>query len=149
MRGQAKPGDVVVDYDLLAGALSGPHSGDPHRHPEPVRTIAFRARTAAIREALLHVDTTDVYIIHSMPSADALARYTEHHAQLITIDPGRDVVMQRIAEQRPATARAVAARWYNQAGSMRQGTAGTPNPHPDAPTPHPLCTPPPRPSRSW
>lgn len=33
--GHAKPGDVVVDYDLLAGALSGPHQGAPHHHPDP------------------------------------------------------------------------------------------------------------------
>lgn len=149
VRGHAKAGDVVVDYDLLAGALSGPHQGDPHNHPEAVRKVAFRARTAAIREALRHVASTDVYIIHSMPKAEWLATYAEHHAQIVTVDPGRDVVMQRIAAERPATARAVATRWYNQAGKGNgRGTPppGTPTP---VPTPHPLCTPPARSSRTW
>src|SRR5690606_407861 len=44
VRAHAKPGDVVVDYDILAGALSGAPSGNPHDHPEPIRTVAFKAR---------------------------------------------------------------------------------------------------------
>jgi hypothetical protein len=148
VRGQAKPGDVVVDYDLLAGALSGPRQGDPHDHPQPVRTIAYKARTAAIREALRYVDAVDVYVIHAMPKPDWLATYAEHGAEIVTIDPGRDVVMQRIAEQRPATAKAVATRWYNNRGkgTTGQGRVATPQ---GAGTPHPPCTPPPRSSRSW
>lgn len=149
VRGHARPGDVVVDYDLLAGALSGPHQGDPHQHPEPIRTIAFRARTAAIREALRHVANVDVYIIHSMPKPDWMTTYAEHHAEIVTIDPGRDVVMERIAEQRPASARAVATRWYNnRARGNGRGAAPPPGPAP-MPTRHPQCTPPPRSSRSW
>lgn len=148
VRGRAKPGDVVVDYDLLAGALSGSHQGDPHSHPEPIRSIAYKARTAAIREALRHVSKADVYVIHSMPSAEWLATYAEHGAEIVVIDPGRDVVMQRIAQERPATAKGVATRWYNQAGQGTRGEArgGAPQ---GAGTPHPPCTPPPRSSRSW
>ncbi|MDX3110161.1 hypothetical protein PW035_55800, partial [Nonomuraea angiospora] len=135
---------MVVDYDLIAGALSGPHSGHPHDHPEPVRTIAFKARTAAIREALRHVADVDVYIIHSMPKPEWLVTYAEHGAQVITIDPGRDVVMQRIAAERPTTARAVATRWYNQTGTQgqgRQGRARTPQgAGPPHPPPHSLYT---------
>lgn len=149
VRGHAKPGDVVVDYDLLAGALSGPHQGDSHDHPEPIRSIAFRARTAAIREALRHVDTADVYIIHSMPKPDWLATYAEHNAQIVTVDPGRDVVLARIAAERPATARAVATRWYNQAGKGNRGHGRPPTPQGQATPSHPLHTPPARSSRTW
>jgi hypothetical protein len=146
VRGRAKPGDVVVDYDLLAGALSGPHRGDPHDHPEPVRTVAFKARTAAIREALRHVDKVDVYIIHSMPKPEWLETYRQHGAEIVVIDPGRDVVMARIAEERPASAKAVAGRWYSRGTRAGQGRA--PAPQGGGP-PHPLCTPPPRSSRRW
>ncbi|MCW2768191.1 MAG: hypothetical protein JWO11_4150, partial [Nocardioides sp.] len=145
VREHAKPGDVVVDYDLIAGALSAPGAdGTPHDHRGAVRDVAFRARSAAIREALRHIADIDVYIIHSLPPADALAKYAEHHAHLVTVDPGRDVVMQRIAEQRPRTARDVAARWYSQAGRGRQYGA-PPTPGRDTPpgTPHPMHTPPP------
>ncbi|MFI6732099.1 hypothetical protein ACIBI9_04130 [Nonomuraea sp. NPDC050451] len=141
---------MVVDYDLLAQALSGPHQGDPYHHPEPIRTIAFRARTAAIREALRHVHATDIYVIHSMPTPSWLATYAEHHAEIVTIDPGRDVVMARIAAERPASARAVATRWYNNRAAQGEGRQGTPAPRPQGPGPrHPQCTPPPRSSRSW
>ncbi|MGR6922569.1 AAA family ATPase [[Actinomadura] parvosata] len=150
VRAHAQPGDVVVDYDLLAGALSVPHSGTPHEHPEPVRTIAFRARTAAIREALRHVHTVDVYIIHSMPKPEWMTTYAEHGAEIVVIDPGRDVVMERIARERPASAKGVATRWYNRAApGTGQGGRGPAPQGGGAPTPHPPCTPPPRSSRSW
>lgn len=149
VRGQAKAGDVVVDYDLLAVALSGPHRGDPHGHAEPIRTIAFKARTAAIREALRHVADTDVYVIHSMPKPEWIATYQQHGAEIVVIDPGRDVVMARIEAERPATARGVATRWYNQAAEGA-GRQGSPVPHPLGAGPrHPLHTPPTRSSRSW
>lgn len=148
VRGHARPGDVVVDYDLLAAALSGPSSGNPWDHPEAVRQVAYRARTAAIREALRHTTSTDVYVIHSMPKPEWLATYAEHDAQVITIDPGRDVVMARIAAERPASARAVATRWYNQAGQGTRGQGRGRAPQAGAP-PHPLHTPPPTTSRQW
>lgn len=122
VREHAKPGDVVVDYDLIAGALSGPGSATTHDHRGALRLVTFRARSAAIREAMRHIDSVDVYVIHSMPPADALARYTEHNAQIVAIDPGRDIVMARIAEQRPTASRAVAERWYSQAGRGQRGT---------------------------
>ena len=148
VRGRAKPGDVVVDYDLLAGALSGPHQGDPHDHPEVIRQVAFRARTAAIREALRHIHKVDVYVIHSMPKPEWMTTYQQHGAEIVTIDPGRDVVMQRIAQERPATAKAVATRWYNSRGTGTGQGGQAPSPQ-GAGTPHPPCTPPPRSSRSW
>ncbi|HEX4818502.1 MAG TPA: AAA family ATPase [Nonomuraea sp.] len=150
VRGRAKPGDVVVDYDLLAGALSGPHQGDPHNHPEAVRQVAYRARTAAIREALRHTHDVDVYVIHSMPNPEWMATYQQHGAEIVVIDPGRDVVMQRIEQERPASAKAVATRWYNNRnkGTRGQGRGGGPQGGGALP-PHPPCTPPPRSSRSW
>jgi len=108
----ARPGDITIDFNRIAQALTIPGS-DPHDHPPHLRAITQQARYAAIRKALDHTHDCDVYVIHSLPPADALARYTAHGAQLITIDPGRDVVLQRIAQSRPATMRAVAERWYN------------------------------------
>jgi hypothetical protein len=111
---RARHGDVVIDLDALAAALTP--GGDGHRHPRPVLRCAQRARQAAIDEALRHCRDTDVYVIHTQPSARAMARYTEHGARVIVRDPGREVVEQRIAEQRHHTAQAVAARWYAEHG---------------------------------
>lgn len=139
----------MVDYDLLAGALSGPHQGDPHDHPHAVRQVAFRARTAAIREALRHSDKVNVYVIHSMPKPEWMATYQQHGAEVIVIDPGRDVVMQRIAEERPPSAKGVATRWYNSRGKRAGQEGRAPAPLGGAAPHHPLHAPPPRTSRSW
>lgn len=152
VREHAQPGDVVVDYDLLAVALSAPSNGTTHDHRGAVRSVAFRARSAAIREALRHAGEVDVYVIHSLPPADALAKYAEHQARLVTVDPGEEVVMARIAEQRPATARAVARRWYSQAAKRPVGAGRVPgrSPAPQQGSTHdPACTPSPRMSRAW
>lgn len=121
VRARAEPGDIVIDYDLMAHALTAP-GADPHDHPKPLRHVTSRARAAAITEALKHTDVVDVYVIHSLPSAEARQRYAEHDAKIIIVDPGRDVVMNRITEQRPARIRSVAERWYSQADYAEQPT---------------------------
>ncbi|MBC6464268.1 hypothetical protein [Actinomadura alba] len=108
----ARPGDVIVDYDRIANALTC-GDADSHRHPEPVQRVAHRARTAAIREALKQSTRTDVWIIHTQPQPDTLAEYATYRAKVITIDPGRDVVLTRCDEQRSRGARAAAERWYS------------------------------------
>lgn len=115
----ARPGDIVIDYDRLAQALTVDGS-DTHGHPRHLRNVTSRARSAAIREALNHTDTCDVYVIHSLPSADALARYAEHNARIVTIDPGRDIVLERIRQDYPSTMVAVAERWYTNASHTAQ-----------------------------
>lgn len=127
VRGRAKPGDIVVDYDRIAQALTADGT-DARDHPRHLRTVASRARSAAIREALQHTQHCDVYIIHSLPPADALQRYAEHNAQLITIDPGRDVVLTRIRRERPATMVAVAERWYASTNHTAQPATTTSRP---------------------
>lgn len=110
VRAHAKPGDIVIDLDAIAAALT---TGPPtHDHHHPVLRAAQRARLAAIDEALRLADRVDSWIIHTQPSPKALARYAEHGARIVVVDPGRAVVEQRIAEQRSPSARAVAARWY-------------------------------------
>jgi hypothetical protein len=111
VRQHAKPGDIVVDWELIARALTPP-GADTTSYPRALREVASRARTAATQEALQHADCVDVYIVHAMPTPNALARYAEHDARIVTVDPGRDVVMRRIAETYPASTVAMAERWY-------------------------------------
>lgn len=110
VRQHAKPGDVVIDLDAIAQALTV--GTDTHRHTRAVLRCAQRARSVAIDEALKHAARTDVWIIHALPEARHLARYEQHGARLVTIDPGREVVEARVAEQRPPGTRTVVARWY-------------------------------------
>jgi hypothetical protein len=107
----AGQGDIVVDMDRIAQALTAP-GADYHRYGRTLRTVAQQARRAAISEALKHSRTHDVYVIHTHPGPDALRTYRQHDAELVTVDPGRDVVLARCAEQRPRYALAAVERWY-------------------------------------
>jgi AAA domain-containing protein len=110
---RAKPGDIIIDLDRIAAALTAP-GADSHQHGDAVKRVAHRIRQGAIAEALRHCAHVDVYIIHSKPRPEARAKYDRHHAQYVTVDPGRDVVLARCAEQRSTQARAAAMRWYDE-----------------------------------
>lgn len=108
---RAKPGDIVIDYDRIANALTSVHA-TPHGHQRPLATIAFHARETAISQALRHVETHDVYIIHSVPRQPAIDRYLKHGAEIVTVDPGRDVVEARCRAERPEDYMRAVKRWY-------------------------------------
>ncbi|MBK3556290.1 hypothetical protein JHN55_07020 [Streptomyces sp. MBT56] len=120
IQARATPTDIVIDLDKITLALSGP--GAPQWNQDKLLVkVAQRARFAAIDEAVKHRDETDVYLIHTMPSAKAKARYVRLGARIIVVDPGKDVVMQRVRDMRADGMVAVVSRWY--AG---QGKAGGP-----------------------
>ncbi|ROQ69184.1 hypothetical protein EDD93_3681 [Streptomyces sp. 840.1] len=120
---RARPSDIVIDLDRITQALTGP--GAPAWSQEPIALkVAHRARYAAIDEALKHLDVTDVYLIHTMPTPKWVARYRRHGAEIIAVDPGRAIVMQRIADMRAPGLQAVATRWYRQQ-ARRTGTQTT------------------------
>ncbi|WP_228920439.1 hypothetical protein [Streptomyces sp. DH20] len=117
---RARPTDIVIDLDRIALALAGP--GAPQWHHDPILLkVAHRARFAAIDEAVQHRDTVDVYLIHTMPSAKALARYQRWSAEIVTVDPGQDIVMQRVRDMRDPAMTAVATRWYRQHARRQHG----------------------------
>ncbi|WP_326808168.1 ATP-binding protein [Streptomyces sp. NBC_01775] len=109
----AKAEDIVIDLDRITFALTGPGAPAWSQHPLHLR-VAHRARYAAIDEACQHLGKLDVYLIHSMPTAKHRARYKRLDARIITVDPGRDIVMQRIKAMRSPAMERVASRWYNQ-----------------------------------
>ena len=112
--------DIVIDLDLITRALSGP--GAPTWNQDPLQLrVAHRARYAAMDEAFALRDKVDVYLIHTMPSRKALAKYKRLEARIITVDPGRDVVMQRIEAMRDPGMQRVATRWYRQRPATSQG----------------------------
>lgn len=121
---RAQPGDIIIDLDRIAAALTAP-AADGHRHGEAVRRVAFRIRTAAISEALRHCTEVDVWVIHSYPRPEARTKYDRHSATYVTVDPGRDVVLRRCEEQRTPEARAAAERWYSTHSDTEPVTAST------------------------
>ncbi|MEV8043555.1 hypothetical protein AB0P02_06840 [Streptomyces griseoluteus] len=115
---RARATDIVIDLDRITQALMGPGAPGWSQHPIALK-VAHRARYAAIDEAVKHLDQVDVYLIHTMPSAKWLARYRRHGAEVVAVDPGKDIVMQRIADMRAPGLRAVATRWYAQRAKLK------------------------------
>lgn len=124
IRSHARPQDIVIDLDLMALAMAGP-GADHHNHSDVLLKIVHRARFAAIREAEQHLDKTDVYLINTLPTAKARADYKRLKARIVVVDPGRDIVMQRIETMRQPAMRAVATKWY-RAQRGRQMTGAMP-----------------------
>jgi predicted kinase len=111
VREQAKHGDITIDYDHIAAALT-PAGGDPYDQPAHIKAVTKAARQAAIDAATAYANTTDVYLIHSMPSAKLLDHYKARGAQVVTIDPGEDVVIPRCKRERPWRMTQAAKQWY-------------------------------------
>lgn len=111
MRQHARPGDITIDYDAIADALT-PAGTDPHSQPRHVQAVTKAARQAAIDTAIAMANDHDVYVIQSMPSAALLNRYLAAGAQVVTVDPGRDVVLARCKAERPWQMGQAAKQWY-------------------------------------
>ena len=111
VREHAQPGDVIIDFDHIANALSG-QDVENHEHASHIATIAKAARQAAIDTAIKQ-DCT-VWLIHAIPGEKKRAEYRSRGAKVITIDPGKDVVMKRIKTERPPRMAKVAAAWYDK-----------------------------------
>lgn len=122
-REHAGPDDLIIDYDLLANALSAPREGDSkHEHAKGVKAVTKAARQAAIDKAITLRDI-DVYLIHSTPSAQLLAKYRSYGARIVTVDPGMDVVMERAKRLRPYWMQPVIKKWYAERGAKPIGQA--------------------------
>ncbi|MFI6337827.1 AAA family ATPase [Streptomyces sp. NPDC050535] len=126
IQAHAKAKDVVIDLDRITLALTGP--GAPQWSQDRIHVrIAQRARYAAIDEAVQHLDETDVFLIHTMPSPKARAKYRHLGAKIIVVDPGEEVVRERVAAMRSPAMDGVVTRWYREyrRGGSRPVTAQT------------------------
>lgn len=112
VREHATAEDVVIDLDAIASALRGPNSDPMHVYPAHVRHVAIAARQAAIRRATRLAEHVGVWVIHSMPSARQRAEYVANGWEIVTVDPGAAVVIERASAERPAEARQHIDRYY-------------------------------------
>lgn len=92
----AKPGDVVIDYDLIAVALGSP---DSHDHPDHIRFIARQARHAAIKAALNAArGGATVWIIDSQPGPGRLRSYHQAGAVIVCLTAAKEELHRRAKE---------------------------------------------------
>lgn len=108
----ATPADVVIDLDAIARALMPVQQESTHVYPDYVRSVAIGARAAAIERAVRIANTCTVWIIHAVPHPNQLAEYRALRYEIITIDPGREVVEQRVRTMRPRYVWPIVAKWY-------------------------------------
>jgi hypothetical protein len=111
VRQNAKSGDITIDYDAIAAVLTPLQEG-VRAYPKHVSAVTQAARRAAIDTAIEYRESTDVYVIHSTPSEKMIKFYQRLGAKIVTVDPGRDVVLSRCDKQRPWQMKQVANRWY-------------------------------------
>lgn len=106
----AGPGDLRVDYDLIALALGAESS---HAAEGLVKTAAFYAREGAIRAALEEKDL-ESWIIHTSPSEEHMKMYEGAGADVIRLDPGYEVCLERARnDERPQQTFDGIEKWYS------------------------------------
>lgn len=109
VRENAKSGDLRIDYDLIAQALGAENS---HAAEGIVKQAAFDAREGAIQTALKNADA-ESWIIHTSPSAEHMQLYGDAGADVIALDPGYDVCMERAKQdERPQQTIDGIEKWY-------------------------------------
>ena len=100
VRERAVPGDVVVDLDRIAQAMTA-EATDLHDYPVNIRRASMRVRPRVVREAVNHAHRGDSYVIHTNPSEQARRFYAQHAAQLVELSAPLDVIQERAAAERP------------------------------------------------
>ncbi|QTF71757.1 HNH endonuclease [Arthrobacter woluwensis] len=118
----AHPMDVVIDLDKIARAIVPDHDGPIHDYPDHVRHVAIGMRSAAIQRATRLSEAVGVWIIHSVPKPDQLREYERMRWEVITVDPGAEVVRARASVERPRSIDGVVDRWYSQQDQASQAS---------------------------
>lgn len=99
VRQHARHGDIVVDLDRIALALTSEDTGD-HDYPDHIRSVARKARLAAINAALpMHAAGHRVWLIDAAPSKEQRAFYHRHHARFVSLTVTSDQLTTRLAER--------------------------------------------------
>jgi hypothetical protein len=114
IREHAKPGDIVIDLDPLCRALTVGYE-DGHMVPEYVAHIALGARNGALKRALRLRERRNgvrVFVIHTAPKPQDLSAYRVHRAEIVVMDPGKEVCLERASRLRPHVTQVI-EDWYS------------------------------------
>lgn len=132
VRGRAKRGDLTIDFDTLAGALSP--CGDDRDFPEAVVAVTKAARLAAVDAAVEWRHDVDVYLVHALPERWLLDMILSHGGKIAVIDPGEEIVTARCKAERSSACCSLAEEWYRDRSRWPRQRVGNSSP---AQSPHP------------
>ena len=106
VREQAKPGDVIIDMDRIALALTTEDTNH-HDYPQHVAEIAKAARWSAIDHAakLHRGGGFDLWIIHAYPEDRDMTTYRRLGAAMYAITCDTQTLRRRAAAERPGRVR--------------------------------------------
>lgn len=114
----AKPGDLKVDYDEISLTMGAKIKWDARGI---VQKAAMKARKAAIDTALKNPEA-ESWIIQSRMSDAMRKTYEEAGAEIVEIDPGKDVCIERAKRDgRPKNIFLAIEGWYagRKGGNMK------------------------------
>lgn len=89
----AKPGDIRIDFDVIAQALGSPVS---HGHGAAICSVTVEAWKAAVSAAIrLHYRGARVWIIDTRPVEDRWRRYEQAGARVVRLRVGHEELSER------------------------------------------------------
>ncbi len=112
VRTHRKPGDIVIDFDLLAQALGSPN---PHDHSAAVRNVTIRMRRAAIEAALAQRDV-DVWIVDCNIPPQRMIMYRRAGADIRVMSAPSEVLHERASRERPGLWHGLIDGWESPDG---------------------------------
>lgn len=130
VREHAQPNDIAIDLDELARALMPIQPESTHVYPDHVRDAAIAARGAALQRATRRAYGCTIWLIHAIPHPNQVAEYRALRWEIVTIDPGPEIVRPRARELRPPIMEQHVNRWYDIYGDTPPPTD---EPHPEQP----------------
>jgi len=105
------PDDLVLDLDAIAHSMGYPESqvrwGDDH----PAVAAARMARARVLHALLTRSLRCAAWVIDARPDGAMRAQYRRAGARIVTVDPGREVCLERAAA-RPASTHEAIVSWY-------------------------------------
>lgn len=108
VRSLLKDGDVVVDFDAIAGALG---AVTPHAVKGNVKDLCFKVRTLV--ESVVWEKDLDAWVIRSELKPDEIKVLGESGAKFLVVDPGVDVAIERASmDGRPDGTVERIKQWY-------------------------------------
>lgn len=111
VREHAQPGDVVIDLDRLALAITAENTNH-HDYPRHIREYARKLRATAVALALAHGRSGTSFIIDARPGPRNRAAYRKAQAQFVDLTAPLDVLRDRCRAERPPWVEGLLADWY-------------------------------------
>jgi hypothetical protein len=105
----ARPGDIVIDFDVIAQALGSP---SVHGHSPALTQVAAEARHAAIAEAITqHHKGARVFVVDTQPGEKRRWQYDHAGAKWVNLTATPDELHARCSRERPAAWHARIDQW--------------------------------------